>query len=330
MREFAVPFNGDNSLLDLMDERGLVGRVREFYGTDGSFLAGGRHTPRLRESLGSFVRRAAAAGVEFDYLLNAINCEDYLLREGELMEVLRRLQDDGVTFLTVSHPVLLDQIRDSRFSFRINSSVNQFVNSLSKAKNLELAGYARLTLDEDRLRDGEFLTRTREHVGTEIEVLVNNCCINGCINRITHQLIGCSVHPRMDGLRRSREAKRVYEKCHRAFRADFLTFLRANWIRPEDLCRYREWGVNVFKLSGRTWSTEGIVKSLAAYARGEHLGNVLDYLKPDASGERYGFEFLSTSQVNEFFDHLWRGCRGGTCETCRRIATEVAIEIGFR
>lgn len=322
-RCFAVPYNGDNELLKLSKEQGLDKCIREFYGTDGRFASG-----RLRKTngykLNSYIAELRNNDIEFNYLFNALNCDDYIIRESELYKSLRDLESYGVTTLTISHPILTNQILEMGFVFKVNTSVNQFVNTVNKAQELERQGYSRITLDEDMLRDILLVEKIAKQTNSEIELLINNACHNGCIHRTSHQALLSSVHPEMNHTRRSESIQRIKQACSSLFREDLLLFLRSNWIRPEDLWRYKKIGVSVFKLSGRTFSSEGIIKSLAAYAYGHYEGNVLDYIKPDLiSPKRYGFNKLLDSQVSPYFDHIWLDCDRGVCPECRSIALQL-------
>lgn len=55
--------------------------------------------------------------------------------------------------------------------------------------------------------------------------------------------------------------------------------IKMNFIRPEDLKLYNTIGINHFKITGRTGSTDYILKVARAYADGYLDGNVLELWK---------------------------------------------------
>lgn len=62
-------------------------------------------------------------------------------------------------------------------------------------------------------------------------------------------------------------------------RARAADWLKMNFIRPEDLKLYNTIGINHFKITGRTGSTNYILKVAEAYADGYFNGNILELWK---------------------------------------------------
>jgi hypothetical protein len=69
-------------------------------------------------------------------------------------------------------------------------------------------------------------------------------------------------------------------------RRDPLNLIRSDFIRPEDLDRYRELGVSSFKIVDRACSTEALVERVRAYHSRHWEGDLLQLIGPRGSPPR--------------------------------------------
>ena len=74
--------------------------------------------------------------------------------------------------------------------------------------------------------------------------------------------------------------------CREQKRLDPVNLVRADFIRPEDLNRYRALGVNRFKIVDRSCSTEALVQRVQAYHRRRWDGDLLELLGPRGAPPR--------------------------------------------
>ena len=58
-----------------------------------------------------------------------------------------------------------------------------------------------------------------------------------------------------------------------------MNYLRANWIRPEDLHLYEELGYHNFKIVERNTPTQILLERVKAYAERRYDGNLLDLVQ---------------------------------------------------
>jgi collagenase-like PrtC family protease len=105
-------------------------------------------------------------------------------------------------------------------------------------------------------------------------------------------------------------------------------WLKANFIRPEDVPRYAELGIGDFKITGRTGGTEFLLSLADAYVRGRLEGNLLSlwkHLETIGSGmselEWAPSCYIDNAKLEHFvdwwFDDPERDCANEVCgETC--------------
>ncbi|MGC4120051.1 MAG: hypothetical protein QM765_36825 [Myxococcales bacterium] len=84
-----------------------------------------------------------------------------------------------------------------------------------------------------------------------------------------------------------------------------VNYLRANWIRPEDLNLYEEMGFHNFKIVERNTPTAILLERVKAYANRRYDGNLLDlvqnYSYPVEKVGKKGEDALSTRRMLKYF-----------------------------
>ena len=105
-----------------------------------------------------------------------------------------------------------------------------------------------------------------------------------------------------------------------------VNWLKLKWIRPEDLKYYNDIGLEHFKITGRTGSTEYITKTVKAYFDCHFEGNLLELWKPLESikpGVKESEVKLINIQNSELENFLKYWANGHNCdyevcgETCK-------------
>lgn len=130
----------------------------------------------------------------------------------------------------------------------------------------------------------EAMQRTAEDAKVELQLIVNNWCRQDCAIAGNHA-VGLS------------EASRVGSKgfpldycslvCNQIRVNAPVNYIRANWIRPDDLPTYEAMGFENFKIVERNTPTQVLLNRVQAYAARHYDGNLLDlvqnYAYPEAS-----------------------------------------------
>lgn len=278
--KLVIPTNWDDALPDKVKRP----EVSAVYGKlDRDFIGGGRPSSMFgalsRRAAARHVRKLADAGKPFYYLLNAGclgNREWTRAGNREINRLLDWLTEIKVSGVTVAVPYLAEYIRRNYPHFKLAASVLSNVNSVEKARYWEGLGASVITLNHTELnRDFRLLGKIRKAVGCGLQLLVNDNCLQGCpLFSYHHNVIAHASQ--------SAESRGSYTfdycrlSCRRMMLADPANFIKATWIRPEDLKHYEEIGIDHFKLVDRTMTTEALVRAVDAYAARSYKGNLFD------------------------------------------------------
>ena len=287
--KFSVACNFDPALVDAM--KGFP--VYELYGKlTSDFVGGGRASFTLpsvgRKKMAAYVQRVHDAGIKFNYLLNASCFENReLTRAGQrsIRNLLDWLSELGVDAVTLNHPLLLQMIRKRYPSLKTRIGVFAAINTVQRARFWEGEGADCLCLEDIAVnRDFKLLAKIRETVKCDLQLLVNNSCFYSCGMSNTH----------MNMLSHASQSKHRSKgffidyciiRCTQEKLADPVNYIRASWIRPEDLHHYQKIGYQNFKIVERSSPTLLLQKRVRAYAEGHYEGNLLDLIQPYGHAE---------------------------------------------
>lgn len=245
------------------------------------YFGGGRpsfYLPMVdKPELERYVEKTHEAGIEFNYLINSVcmsNAE--LTKEGqrELRKLLDWVTDIGVDSVTVASIYLLRMIKRCYPQLKVRLSAHRFTDNARKAKFWEDNGADCIVVSEVNIyREFKVMEAIRRSVSCDLQLIVNNSCRQDCAIAGPHAtaLNHASAHG----------AKGVPLDYCSVVCLDFrlrepVNYLRANWIRPEDLHIYEEMGFDNFKIVERNTPTPLLVERAAAYAAREYDGNLLD------------------------------------------------------
>lgn len=353
-----VACNWDVQLLE-----GLAGLpVESVFGKLSEDIVGGGRpsavsTPVSREEAQRYIAKVRAAGWGFNYLLNAAclgNMEYTASWRREFEELLDWVAAAGATEVTVAVPLLADIVRKRQPQLRIACSIFNRVASVRQAQQMEQMGFDSLVLDPMINRDLRLLGAIRKAVGCQLTLLANVHCLYQCPLRFYHA--NCLGHSSQQGHASGGQYQEYcYYQCTAQRFGDVGEFIRAPWIRPEDTGVYEAIGIDCFKVTERTASTEFILRVARAYGERRHEGDLLDLINFPEPLYRYILSATMpgeplTGQLRpsidnrkldgflEFFatcDCVNRSC--DECGYCARVAGEVLtvsdapkVATGFR
>ncbi len=240
-------------------------------------------TPEVRARLIDDLKWARANGIELDTLFNC-NCYGDQAISPELADFvekrLREMDAEGLfpETVTTTSPFIATVLRKRFPSVKIRWSVNLRVHgTLGFEPVMEL--FDSFYASRERHRDRAFLEETqawaRAH-GKTVGIQANSGCLRQCPFQ--------QFHDNLHGHDRIAQSKvgeafdfSVFRcKTHYA-RGHYEDFLRATWLRPEDLPLYEPL-VDVVKLATRRHPDP--VKVLNAYATYAYDGSLTDLMDP--------------------------------------------------
>jgi collagenase-like PrtC family protease len=280
--QLLVPANWDRGLISSLSQNKATIQIYGVLPT--SMLGSGGSGPdipqmTLKDAEG-YVKQAHSAGLTFNYLLNAPCMNNVEWREDthrELLQHLEWLSNIGVDSVTVVIPYLLELIKRQFPHLKAEVSTIAHVNSVARAKFFEAMGVDSIMLDASINRDFKLLKAIRRAVKCELGVLTNSLCLYQCPYEDYHYATlghASQSHNPLNGCFMD------YCVIHCALSRfdDTSQFIKARWIRPEDIHIYQDIGIDFFKIAGRAMPTEWIVNAAAAYASQQYQGNLYDIL----------------------------------------------------
>lgn len=226
------------------------------------------------EDIADQIAQAAELGIKFTYVMNATCLGNRELSEDGRWEILQRLEwlrGVGAAAVVTANPYVMELVRKSFPDLELQVSVLAAVNDARKATFFRDLGADLIHIDPQINRDFRRLESIRSAVDCRLSVVVNEGCLLSCPIRQYHaNMISHSV----EGIERRYYVDYCYYRCSLARDTDVVEYLRAPWIRPEDVAEYEAIGIDLFKIAGREKMGEGasshtpwILKVAEAYHR---------------------------------------------------------------
>jgi collagenase-like PrtC family protease len=280
--KLSVACNFDDALLE-----GLRGYpVYEIYGKlTADYFGGGRpsfYLPEVgRNALAEYVRKTHAQGIAFNYLLNASamgNTE--FTREGQrnMEEVLEWLDGIGVDSVTVANVYFLRLVKRRHPRLNVRVSSHRFTDNARKVRFWVDNGADYIVVSEVNIhRELKVLEAMQKAAGgVELQLIVNNWCRQDCAIAGNHAVsLSCASQTGSKGF----PLDYCSIVCNDLRLREPVNYLRANWIRPEDLVHYERLGYHNFKIVERNTPTQVLLDRVKAYAARRYDGNLLDLVQ---------------------------------------------------
>ncbi len=304
--KFSLAANYD---ADLIPQIGVY-PVDEVYGkfpADG--ISGGRPrylaTPLSKHELRNYIQTLDRHGIAFNYLLNGScfdNREWTRAWQKKATSLLAKLGDLGVRRITVSTPFLLEMVKRRFPGFKVKVGIYAQVDTPRRARFWEDLGADAITLESFSInRDFRRLAAIRQAVHCELQLIANHVCLPNCPIQVYHQ----NGFAHASGGSGALFIDYCFLHCSRKRLADPSLFIKAAWIRPEDLGFYEAMGYTTFKLLERGIPSAELLRRVKAYSERQFDGNLAELFlsygfKEPARKERFWLarHFLKPWQVS--------------------------------
>ena len=344
---FKVGVNFDfellHKLIELNEQYGQ-NKITELYGSirnDAALAA--RPDFRLpdvsNQRLEKYVRIAKDAGIDFNYTLNSFmpygSKVELNENKDKIKELVKRLEGIGVYRITIANPLLLKIIRDYiKSNIEIEVSTCAHIDTVTQIKYYhEVYGVNKVCGNLNKNRDFNFLKAASEYCnknGIIYELMANEFCGVGGEGYATHCIYRDSCYM-CHATNKTYEDSMLFDNypmrlCTLARDKDVTNWLKSKWIRPEDLKYYNDIGLRHFKITGRTGSTEYILKTIQVYLEESFDGNLIELWKPlqsitmGVSETQVKKLYIDNNKLEGFLKYWGTGhnCDYEICgETCR-------------
>lgn len=280
--KLSVACNFDESLLEGLTQY----PVYEIYGkltTD--YFGGGRPSFYLPEvdkaGLERFVHKTHENNLEFNYLLNASSMGnlEYTRQGQKKMEAMLDWLDDlGVDSITVANVFFLRLVKRRHPRLKVRVSAHRYTDTPRKVRFWVENGADCVVVSEVNIhREFKILeAMQRAASGVDLQLIVNNWCRQDCAIAGSHA-VGLSAGSQSGN--KGFPLDYCSLVCNQLRLREPVNYLRANWIRPEDLHHYEELGYHNFKIVERNTPTQILLERVRAYAARCYDGNLLDLVQ---------------------------------------------------
>jgi collagenase-like PrtC family protease len=300
----SVATNFEEDLISALKEYPVV----ELYGKLASDIVGGGRSsymlsPLSKKKLANHVAFAKKNNIRFNYLLNAAcldNIETTRLGQKRIRTLLEWISNIEVGAVTVTNPLLVRMIKKNYPHLKVRISVFAGVDHLQKAKYWEEIGADTICLDSLTVnRDFKTLKLLRKALKCDLELLVNNNCLQSCSLSQTHMnLLAHSSQKKHQN--KGFVVDHCFLECSKLKIKDSVHYIRSDWIRPEDIHHYESIGFHHFKIVERNLPTPLMVNRVKAYTYRKYEGNLIDLIQP------YGHTFEDKKQKYQAHHLFWK------------------------
>ena len=285
-----------------------------------------------------YIKKAKENGIAFNYTLNSIipYGSKYIMNKNlkYIISLVDILHNAGVYRFTISNPIMLEIFKHNiPYDLNIEVSTISHVDTITQIKYYhEVYGVNKICCNLLKNRDFKWLEKAAKYCnknGIILELMINEFCGVGSEEFSTHCIYRDSCYICHATNYNQKDADAIYgypmEQCTASRNKAPENWLRVNWIRPEDIKYYNEIGINNFKITGRTGSTNYIVKTINSYMKQKYDGNLLELWKPlesikDEKKEDFSVVNIPSSKLNGFIEHWSKNkfvCAEEVCgETC--------------
>ncbi|NNM54879.1 MAG: peptidase U32 [Spirochaetales bacterium] len=274
-----VPANYDLEILPQLKAAGAF----EIYGKlPFDSVGGGRPsfmaTRLSKKGLAAYIQAVHAAGMEFNYLLNAacFGNEEWTPRFHRQLEgLLAWLDEQKVDTLTITAPYLVQIVKKRWPRFKVKVGIYAQVDTVKRARYWEDLGADAINLESFSInRDFEKLSAIRQAVKADLVLIANHFCQPNCPYQIQHQ----NGHAHASVTNPKFYIDYPIIQCQKNRLTHKELFISAGWIRPEDTPRYEKIGYTTFKLLERNIPSYALVQRAQAYHDRRWEGNLADLL----------------------------------------------------
>ncbi len=336
--EYKVGYNFDSRLIGAIRRLNALSdfaKIKSVYASSSEFdWLTARPKYRLPEvslrEIESHIKQLHTENIKFYYALNApyIGSKASLAeKESDIIDFVRRLEDAAVDGVIVTHPLLAEIVKkNSEMEITLSSIANIFsANQIETYR--QLYGVHSFCLSPYFNREIGRLIRIQKNISAnncDLELIVNELCglgflygegMSPCIFRescfICHsENATCNEEDLMGGY-----PQNICMVNRNGCKSSFWCKLR--FIRPEDIPRYAGVGICKFKITGRTASTEDILRVLKAYMTFDFDGDVSSLWYMKGAAKTIGNKELD-GMADFWFSEASHSCDDEICGvTCR-------------
>jgi len=280
--KLSVSYNGDLNLIESIKDFKSVAHI---FGASSKLVTGNGRNPHgfptvSGQDIVDVIKHAHNYGIEFNYLMNSSCMGNQEFTDSKFKEIIKHLEwveEIGADWVTIANPYLVEVCKRRFPKLKISLSSFAMVESIERAKYFEDMGVDEITVRENINRNFRLLENIRERVRCDIQLLVNQTCLFQCPYQFYHDNVMSHSSQHDDVLAKSFIDYSIIKCTYKKFKNP-EEMIKICWVRPEDLKVYEDIGINKFKITDRSKSTQWLTKVVKAYENRKFDGNLADIL----------------------------------------------------
>lgn len=270
------------------------------------------------------------SGLRLNLLMNAACYGDQALTcalAEHVTALVGHLRDNmGLDTVTTVSPLVARTVRRHFPEIDVRASVNLRLGTV-KAMQYVAHLFTSYCIQREYNRDFERMEELQAWAhgnGKRLHVLANSACLNFCSLQTFHD--NAVAHETAINCQRNVENLTTLCREYYTQKDHWVNFLQGSWIRPEDIARHARIFHGGYKLATRMHDNPRLV--IAAYARGRHVGNLLDLLEPGFGPLFYPYIIANAGMPDNWFETTVKcGKRCGACKYCAQVLAAVLLPI---
>ncbi len=254
--------------------------IKEQYGSIPNIdpIGSSREKSRLpsitRERLEDYILQANNYDIKLAWTVNSAcfgNLYDLKFKYDSFVESMKYLEHIGINRVIVAHP-LLAKIVKNETNLNVEISTITHVESLDQIEEIIKLGVDKVNISLNMNRNYRFL-KALSKLPIKIELLATEMCNLYCLHRRFHY----ALQSHQEESEKDLFNNYPYSICSKLKSDEAVNWLKSPWILPQDMKKYvKIFGINNFKITGRTFPSRTILNIVEKYMSQEYYGNLLD------------------------------------------------------
>jgi collagenase-like PrtC family protease len=237
-------------------------------------------------------------GLKFIYLLNApfsFSKNKDVEKIGNYLDWI--INDFRADALMITSLELMKFVRENYPGVPIYISTIAGIRKKEDLKGFLEVRPKRVVLHHDvnrNFKDLAKIIKFAKEKNIEVEIMLTESCLRRCPDRNAHyQYLG---NGSIDGS--------FHATCNEKKLTCPREFLKANFIRPEDMHAYEAMGIKIFKITGRSKPAAWLPEVVGAYLKRSYNGNLMRLLGIDPSLEAEEWIFINNKSLDGFLKNF--------------------------
>ena len=272
-------------------------------------------------------------GIVFNYVFNASTLSNREFNSKDKKKILsffEKLYSLGVRRFTITLPSVISLIKNSFDDIEIVlSTINNITSEYQLKEFLNSGKVVRAYVAEEMNRRQNELKKIAENSDVPVSTIVNPFCLFQCAYRYHHYNF-LSFRNKND---KSEIAEYYQARCEQIKANNLEEIIKIPMIRPVDIDKYLDMGINHFKIAGREMikMKANLIATAEAYMSKSYKGDLINLINNFSKRHYKKIFSLESSDLDPFYNYILnrvQDCSRNLCDacgTCKKYSKYVKI-----